>query len=131
MALIRTWPDGSGAHPARMADIESLLRSMTTVTALPYSATIATDASVQTYCTIVATDTNAFTISNPTNAVTGRQLTYDIKNSSGGSQGTITWDTLFKLAGAFTNAANTKRRTITFRYDGTNWVEQNRAPADI
>lgn len=45
--------------------------------------------------------------------------------------GAITWNAVYKLAGAFTNPADTKRRTITFGYDGTNWVEQSRAAADI
>jgi hypothetical protein len=45
--------------------------------------------------------------------------------------GAITWGAAFLLAGAFTNPASTKRRTISFVFDGTNWVETNRAAADI
>jgi hypothetical protein len=99
--------------------------------ALPYSAAMATNASLSPYFTIVATDTSAFTISNPTNPLSGQLITYDIKNSSGGVMGVVTWGAAFLLAGAFTNPANTKRRTISFRYDGTNWVETARAAADI
>jgi hypothetical protein len=99
--------------------------------ALTYSATIATDAQAANIFTIVATNGTAFTISNPTNLWTGAELTYDIKNSSGGALGVITWGAAFLLAGAFTNPANTKRRTITFYYDGTSWIETNRAAADI
>lgn len=99
---------------------------------LTYSATIATDASLPSDTfKIAATNTTAFTISNPTNPTAGRKITYDITNSSGGVMGAITWGAAFKLAGAFTNPANTKRRTIGFYYDGTNWVETNRAAADI
>lgn len=106
----------------------------TTRTALTYSATIATDASLGCYFTIAATDTSAYTISDPTNAADGQVVTYDIKNSSGGTMGAITWgSTKFALAGAFTNPANGKRRTITFRYNSADskWVELCRAAADI
>lgn len=104
---------------------------LNTVQTLTYSATIATDVQTGKYFVIVATDTSAFTISNPTNAVAGRELTYDIKNSSGGVMGAITWGGDFKLAGAFTNPADTKRRTISFYHDGTNWIETSRVAADI
>lgn len=99
--------------------------------ALAYSATIATDASAGNRFAIVANNGTAYTISSPTNPAAGQSLTYDIKNSSGGVMGAITWGAAFLLAGAFTNPANTKRRTIRFYYDGTNWVEESRAAADI
>lgn len=102
-----------------------------TVKALAYSASIATDAALGSHFTTAATNGTAFTLTNPTNATAGKEITYDLLNSSGGAMGAITWDTLFKLAGAFTNPANGKRRTISFYYDGTNWVETNRAAADI
>ena len=98
---------------------------------LTYGATIATDASLGEHFRITATNGTAFTISNPTEPVMSRIITYDILNSSGGALGAITWGAAFKLAGAFTNPANTMRRTITFRFDGTNWIEQSRAAADI
>lgn len=98
---------------------------------LAYSATIATNAVRRGPFTIVATNGTAFTISNPTNPTTGKTITYDIKNSSGGAMGAITWGAAFLLAGAFTNPANTKRRTISFYFDGTSWIETNRAAADI
>ena len=98
---------------------------------LTYGTTIAIDAGKGQCQKVTATDTVGYTISNPTNAVNGSELIFDIKNGSGGSMGTITWGNLYLLAGAFTNPADTKRRTITFYYDGTNWVEVNRAAADI
>ncbi len=42
-----------------------------------------------------------------------------------------TWNAVFTLAGAWVDPANTKRRVITFRHNGTNWVEQSRTPNDI
>jgi parallel beta-helix repeat protein len=107
------------------------VRPAKTATSLTYSTTIATDAAVSEAFTIVATNGTAFTISNPTNANKGMEIIYDIKNSSGGAMGAITWGAAFLLAGAFTNPASTKRRTISFYYDGTNWIETNRAAADI
>jgi hypothetical protein len=101
------------------------------VAPLTYGTTIATPQQRASIFKIVATNTTAYTISNPTTPYVGRQITYDIKNSSGGAMGTITWGNAFLLAGAFTNPANTKRRTISFYFDGTNWVETNRAGADI
>jgi len=112
-------------------DNSSLVIPADQANALAYSGTIATDANLADVFGIVATNGSAFTISNPTNAFSGRIITYDIKNSSGGALGAITWGAAFLLAGAFTNPANGKRRTITFYYDGTSWVETNRAAADI
>ena len=101
------------------------------VVTLTYGATIATDINLGSVFKIAATNGIAFTISNPSNPVAARTIAYDILNSSGGAMGAITWGAAFLLAGAFTNPANTKRRTISFYYDGTNWVETNRAAGDI
>lgn len=100
--------------------------------ALTYGVTIATNSVSGEVQTINVTDGVGFTISNPTNPITGRYLTYDILNSSGGAMGTITWGAAFKLVGGtFTNPANTKRRRITFWYNGTNWIEDRRSSGDI
>ena len=80
---------------------------------------------------IVVVDSNPFTIANPTSPTSGAMLTLDIKNVSGGAMGTVTWGSAFLLAGAFTNPADGKRRTITFYHDGANWVETGRAGSDI
>lgn len=115
----------------RLAALLGYGNSDTPVTTLTYGTTIAVDASKGEIFKIAATDTVAYTVSNPTNAVAGARLVFDILNSSGGTMGTITWDTLFKLAGALTKPANGKRSVIEFYYDGTNWVELNRIAADI
>jgi polygalacturonase len=101
------------------------------VQALTYGVTVNTSADTGPIFTLVVTNGTAFTIAAPTNPTFGREITYDVKNSSGGAMGVITWNAPFLLAGAFVNPANTKRRTITFYYDGTSWVEKNRAAADI
>ena len=62
----------------------------------------------------------------------GRIITVDVLNSSSGTLGAITWGSEFKLAGAFTNPAKGKRRTISFRYHQSGkWIEIGRAAADI
>lgn len=100
------------------------------VNAITYSASMTPNADWRVQ-TIVATNGTAFTINAPTNARTGRHLIIDLKNSSGGSLGAITMNGVFLPAGAMASPANTKRRTTEFYYDGTNWVEVNRAAADI
>ena len=72
----------------------------------------------------------AFTINAPTNAVAGTDLTITIRNISGGALGLITWNAVYKLS-AWTSPANGFSRSITFYYNGTNWVEYNRTPADV
>ena len=73
---------------------------------------------------ISVTTASAFTIAT-TNQATGLTLNVTIKNDSGGSLGTITW-TNFLFAGAAqpTWPANTKRLTVSFVSDGTNWYER-------
>lgn len=77
---------------------------------------------------ITVTNGTGFTINS---LAQGGIMTFDIYNNSGGAMGTITWVSAYKLAGAFTNPANGKHRTISFYSDGTNWIETNRATADI
>lgn len=96
--------------------------------ALTDAATVATDASRGDFFTL-STSSNR-TMGAPTNPQTGQSITYDITNGSGGAI-TTTWNAAFHLAGAWTDPAASKRRTITFYYDGTNWIETNRAAGDI
>lgn len=98
---------------------------------VPYTATMTPDPNQGKVFTIAPTDTNAMTIAAPAASLSGQEIVFDILNSSGGSMGTITWNALYKLAGAFSNPANGKRRTITFVYNGSAWVEMCRAAADI
>lgn len=95
------------------------------------ASTVATDATTSAMRSLNVTTTSAFTIGAPTNPFTAATITYQITNASGAAMGTITWNAAFKLAGTFTNPASTKVRTITFQFDGTNWIELHRAAADI
>jgi len=95
-----------------------------------YSALITLNAASAVVQRITPTNTATFTINAPTNPTPGYQLVVDIGGLTG-VMGVIIWNAAFKLAGAFTNPATTKRRTISFYYDGSNWIETNRAAADI
>jgi len=101
------------------------------VSALSYSASITPDSSLGEFFTLGITNTSAFTINAPTNPIAGARMTIDLLNSSGGAHGTITWNAAFSMAGALAAIASTKRKTISFYYSGSNWIELNRAAADI
>ncbi len=96
-----------------------------------YGVSIAIDQSLGDIFVITVTDAVAFTIANPSPSVRGQHLLFDIVNSSGGAMGAITWGASYKLAGAFTNPANGKRRTILFYNNGSSLIEVSRAAADI
>lgn len=91
-------------------------------------ATVATDASLGETFYVTGSRT-ARTMSNPTNPTTGQELTYQIQNLGGAL--TTTWGTAFKLTGAFTEPAADRAKSITFVYNGTNWLEVNRAGANL
>lgn len=79
---------------------------------------------------ITANNGSAFTINAPTEPAKGKQITIRLRNTSGGALGAATWDAVFKMA-AWTNPTNGNSRSITFEYDGTNWVEMTRTAADV
>ena len=97
---------------------------------LPYSTVIATPADTGNYFTITATDGVAFTISAPTSPKTGQQITYTIRNTSGGALGTITWNAVFKMP-AFATPGTAGSRSVTFVYDGTNWIQLYQSATDV
>lgn len=131
--LLETWPDFTAGTPGRHLATENVLGPMTAIANETYAATITPDVSTAWHSVITVTDNVDFTIANPTGASSsgGEQLTVHILNSSGGAMGTITWGTKFNLAGAFTNPASTKTRTISFYNDGSRWFELGRAANDI
>jgi hypothetical protein len=88
------------------------------------------DSSQANTLVITATDGVAFTINAPTNPATGKQITFMIRNATGGALGAATWNAIFKMA-AWTQPGTATSRSITFVYDGTNWVEISRTPADV
>jgi hypothetical protein len=77
------------------------------------------------------TDSIPRTILAPTNAVRGQTLELEFENASGGSMGTVSFDSVFRLAGTFGPPAAGARRLIAFRFDGGAWVEQYRSSTDL
>jgi hypothetical protein len=97
-----------------------------------YGATVQVDTGTGSSFTINATDANAFTIANPLNPSIGQVLTFQIRNGTGAALGAITWGSAFAIAGPFvTSTANGTSRTVTFRYDGSRWLETGRSAGDL
>lgn len=105
-------------------------RRLNKTAVITYSASMTPDASLGEMQAITVTNGTAMTINAPTNPVTFQYLRFLISNTSGGAMGVITWNAVFKMT-AFTNPATANRRFIEFFYDGSNWYEVDRSPADI
>lgn len=104
---------------------------------LTYSASMTPDCRKGNIFQITATNSTAFTINAPTGDATngddGTYVTIQIKNTSGGALGAITFGTGYKLAGAFTAPATGNSRSITFYNDTVSsaWYEVSRTSADV
>ena len=97
---------------------------------IPYSVSMTPDATSSDCFTITATNTTAFTINNPIKGNRGQILTLTIKNASGGAMGAITWDAGYYRS-AWTNPANGQNRSISFRYDGSAWIQISQTGVDV
>lgn len=64
-------------------------------------------------------------------SVPGQVFTLLVRNTSGGVITAPTFAVGINVSGAFTPPANGFSRTITFFFDGTNYVEINRSAADV
>lgn len=100
------------------------------IATVTYSASMTPDAATGNQQTITATNNTAFTINAPSNPASGQKLNFTIRNTSGGALGVATWNAVFKMA-TWTQPATANNRSITFFYDGTNWVEMTRTTTDI
>jgi hypothetical protein len=99
-------------------------------TTITYSASMDTDASLGNKFIITLTNGTAYTINAPTNPVTGQEITYVIRNTSGGAAGAATWNAVFKMS-TWTNPATANSRSITFSYNGSNWVQVSQTGVDV
>jgi hypothetical protein len=96
---------------------------------LPYSTSIAWDVSQTREPIITATNGTAFTITSPVNTIAGEVYYLTISNTSGGSLGTITWGSAFKVA-AISSPATGNQIVIQFYFDGT-YMRQMNTPVSI
>jgi hypothetical protein len=80
------------------------------------------------YSSFIATVSTAsgFTIANPSGApIVGQKMKGTFKNTSGGAMGTVTFGANYKH-GTITMPSTGNSFTLTWEYDGTNWVEESR-----
>ena len=91
-----------------------------TVTALTDAAAIATDANLGPVFTVTLGGNR--TMGVPTNPVPGQRITYHIVQDGGGGR-TLAWDEVFKTAWSDTGNTANKRSSISFDYDGANWLQ--------
>ena len=98
---------------------------------LTYGSTVQITAPNGNYFTLRVPDNKPFVIAAPNRPVGTQRLTLEILNNSGSEMGSVRWDPSFLLAGPLPGPTNGKRRTITFQYNGANWVEQCRVANDI
>lgn len=95
-----------------------------------YAAAMTPDAILGTDFIITANNGVAFTVNAPTNGYSGQTITVTIRNASGGALGAATWNAIFKMS-AWTQPANGFSRSITFRYNGANWVQVGQTGVDV
>jgi hypothetical protein len=95
-----------------------------------YGPSVTPNAKLGNEFAITATNGTAFTVESPSNVLTGQRITIRVRNTSGGALGAITWGAAYKMA-AWTSPAAGFSRAIDFQYDGTNWIEASRTPADV
>jgi hypothetical protein len=97
------------------------------------AAVIAPDLSHGSEFEISAPGPAGFTVSNPINtreSCGGLRISFTVSNDSRGAMGEVTWGTAYKLA-PWVSPAPGHSRSIDFRYNGKNWVEVARTPADV
>ena len=102
---------------------------------LTFGASIPVDLSLGNAFVVTDTSNAAHALANPTNGTipTGGSQIFCVteRNTSGGAAATMTFGTAYKLGAAWTAPADTKSRTIWFRWDGTNAIEIGRTAADV
>lgn len=126
-----TKPDGSSILKALSVNSRGILVQHRNYQSEIVQPNVPINVAAGTLVNIDVTSTSAFTINSPTNdGANGQQLTICIKNTSGGALLGVTWGSEYKLS-AWTNPANGFSRSISFFYDGTNWIEYSRTTADV
>lgn len=80
------------------------------------------------YFTLAAGGSRTIDISNA--GAVGQTATFQILNNTAGAI-TTTWGSSYHLAGAWVDPAAGKYRLITFRHNGTAFMEESRSAADI
>jgi Pectate lyase superfamily protein len=98
-----------------------------------YATSVAIDATLGNIFTIIVTDGNPFVIAAPMKPTGGQVVTIRIKNTFG-ALGPATFTAGiggYRLGAAWVQPARGFSRSITFGYDGANWIELSRTSADV
>lgn len=123
--------DGNTSAMALAVNSSGILIPQRALNSQVVNSTTPIDCAVGVTFLVNVSSTSAFAIANPTNVeAAGQTLTICLKNTSGGAMGTVTWGSKYKMA-AWTSPATGYSRSITFFYDGTNWIESSRTSSDI
>jgi len=96
-----------------------------------YGTTVTINVALGKIQRITATNGTAFTVTNPSNSVTGDIVTVMVRNTSSGTLGVLTWGNKYKRGAAWIQPASGFSRSIEFLNDGTNFVEINRTAANV
>lgn len=90
--------------------------------ALPYTVASTTDITTTKVVKVAASSTGTLTVQGfgTTKTMAGELLTFDITNSSAGTV-TMAWSSSYHQS--YTAPAAGKRNQVTFRFDGTNWIQ--------
>jgi len=123
--------------PNRVNIAAGLVNPMNAYTEVPliYGTAINIDASQgnpsgTTSFVLNVTNSTAFAINAPTNPTKGQMISLRIRNISRGPMGGVMWALRYKLA-AWVNPANSMSRSITFAYDGVDWIEVSRTVTEV
>ena len=100
------------------------------INTITYSASMTPDASAGADQVITATNGTAFTINAPIRPRVGANMTITIRNAAGGALGAVTWNAIYGMS-AWTQPANGFSRSITFRYNGSLWIQKNQTGVDV
>jgi hypothetical protein len=139
-----SWGIGSGDWQETgtpSSALSSTFRRQTQVTSYrtaTYRTTVAADVTLtngQGVVRVTITDGVGFTMGAPAGAGTNDRITFSFLQSSNNATGTITWNSAYKVQGGSTGftgpTAQNKYRSVSFFYDGTNWIEYDRSTADV
>lgn len=77
-----------------------------------------------------STEVTPYVMAAPTGYIDGQVLVYAIRRECVVFGG-LTWDAVFKLAGAWVDPAQNRQRTIMFFFSDPTWIEIGRSSADI
>lgn len=100
------------------------------VNVLTYGATVNPDSGVADRQYVAVTNGSAFAIAAPANPTSYQTMYLTISNQSGGALGAITWNPVYKF-GTLVLPATGFQKTISFTYDGANWIENFQSAADV